>query len=104
MSDLSISVDSHQLFNIIGSLEKAHERLVMRNEDFFVCMGSKATHVVPNLIEKLRAIQSTTGVINMVTSRMNNTTKVTISGNTLLQLDKVLVEFLGKGYLELGLN
>ena len=88
MTDLSIEMDTHQLERVIEKLESYDPNVDGNN--FYVNMGSKAKDELPVMISKLKSLLNVSNQINLVSGRIQNTTRIVISGSTMNTLSKLL--------------
>ena len=87
MTDLSIEMDTHQLERVIERISGYDPD---KRGNFYVGMGRKAKDEVPRIASKLNSILNVSKQINLVSGRINNTTRVVLSGDTLKSLAEIL--------------
>lgn len=88
MRDLAIEVDTHQLERIVEKLESYD--LSIKENDFYVNMGSRAKDEFPAMISKLKSLLNISKQINLISGRVQNTTRIVISDGTMSTLSKLL--------------
>lgn len=87
MTDLSIELDTHQLERVVEKLESYDPE---KGKNFYIGMGRRAKDEVPRIVSKLKSFLNISKQINSLSGRINNTTRVVLSGDTLKSLAEIL--------------
>lgn len=88
LKDLAIELDSCQLQAIIEKLESYDFKVEGNN--FYVGMGRRAADEIPRILGKLESLLSVSNQICKSSGRIENTSKIVLSGETMMRLNIIL--------------